>query len=87
MAKRPEIKIKQIDQVIDQLISQLFAFKKTIAGLREKVAATSDSAQSDEILNDAQIAALLNKREKSRQKRSGKYLKFANKFANKNSKK
>lgn len=65
VSNKPEIVIEQIDQVLDQLISQLFAFKKTVAEVREKMAEVSTPALGNGILKDEQIAALLNKREKT----------------------
>lgn len=60
-----------MDLVADQLISQLCAFKQTVADLREKMAEVSTSAlgNGNGKLSDEQVAALLNRREKTLAKR------------------
>jgi prefoldin subunit 5 len=62
MAKQPKIEIEQIDQTLDQLIAHLFTLKQTVADLREKMAEVSTSTG---ILPDEQVAALLNRRERT----------------------
>lgn len=60
-----------MDQVADQLISQLFAFKEAVADLQKNMAEVSTPALGNGLLDDKQVAALLNRREKTRQKRYG----------------
>ena len=63
MAKQPTIPLEQMDQLADQLISQLFAFKQTVADLR-KMAEVSTPALGNG-LSDEEVARLLNRREKT----------------------
>lgn len=64
-----QIILEQMDQMADQLISQLFALKETVADLRKKMAEVSTPALGNGILDDKQVAALLNRREKAINKR------------------
>lgn len=65
MAKQPTIPLEQIDQTLDQLIAHLFTLKQTVADLRKQMAEVSTSALGNGVLSDAQVAALLNRREKT----------------------
>lgn len=69
MANSPSIEIEQINQEIEQLISQLISFKARIAELREKVAGLE--TPKDEKAKDMEmhIAHILNRREKFLQKK------------------
>jgi hypothetical protein len=69
MAASNQIVLEQMDQMADQLISQLCTFKKHVADLREKMAEVSTSTG---ILSDHQVASLLNKREQTIAKRYAK---------------
>jgi hypothetical protein len=69
VAKQPNIVIEQVDQTLDELIAHVFALKQTVADLRKKMAEVSTPALGNGILNDQQVAALLNKREKTLSKR------------------
>lgn len=69
VAKQPTIVLDQADQMADQLISQLFDFKKQVADLRNKMAEVSTPALGNGLLNEEQVAALLNRREKAIQKK------------------
>jgi hypothetical protein len=64
MGANNNIALEQMDQLADQLISQLCAFKKQVADLR-KMAEVSTPAPGNGILPDDQVAALLNRREKT----------------------
>lgn len=57
-----QIQIEQLDQLADQLISQLFAFKASVADLREKMAEVSTPAPGNGLLSDEEKAAILNRR-------------------------
>jgi hypothetical protein len=69
VAKQPEIVLDQMDNLADQLISQLCSFKKQVADLREQMAEVSTPALGNGKLSDDQVAALLNRREKTLAKR------------------
>jgi hypothetical protein len=63
-----QIALEQMDQLADQLISQLFAFKKQVADLR-KMAEVSTPALGNGVLSEEEIAALLNRRARTVAKR------------------
>jgi hypothetical protein len=69
MAASNQIVFEQMDQMADQLIAQLCSFKQAVADLREKMAEVSTPALGNGLLNEAQVAALLNRREKTIAKR------------------
>lgn len=69
MATPNQTILDQMDLVADQLISQLCTFKQTVADLREKMAEVSTPALGNGKLSDEQVAALLNRREKTLAKR------------------
>jgi len=65
MAKDNQIVLEQMDQMADQLISQLCAFKATVADLRKQMAEVSTPAPGNGILSNEEIAALRNRRERA----------------------
>lgn len=69
MAQNNQITLEQMDQIADQLISQLCAFKATVADLRNKMAEVSTPALGNGILSEQEIAALRNRRERTRTKK------------------
>ena len=69
MGKSPTIEIEQIKQEIDLLISQLLTFKATVLKIGDNLKGVCDAAPGNGQLTDAQVAALLNKRERALQKR------------------
>lgn len=76
MGKSTTVQLEQICQNIDLLISQLFAFKTTIAELSKNIEGLQSQTKNYE-LTDAQKATLLNKREKPIRKGSKVYNQMA----------